>query len=254
MNWDDPVPVGFCERQWSTPGGFFYEPANALSSLAYLAVAWVGGTRGGGDTWSRLLYSCLFLCGIGSFFYHSFMIEVFRVLDEVSILLLVSLGSYVALDDADVLGGIQRSHEQKFWWSVSLLAVFFCALTLEIFFKEFFLFCLVSTVVALIIPSCAYLSRRRFRMREQKFLSRAIVTFTVALTAWSIDLIFCSQWISFVYLHSWWHVWSAIGVSYFIELHEAVSRQTSRSKNSLVKSWGPLVLHVAWDKTKNNSK
>jgi hypothetical protein len=97
MDWSEPIDL-YCER---TDPGFWAEPLNAVSNLAFLiaaAAAFVRWRRAGASDWPLLaLIAVTALVGIGSFIFHTVATRGAALLDVVPIALFIYSYLFLAL-------------------------------------------------------------------------------------------------------------------------------------------------------------
>jgi hypothetical protein len=89
MDWTTPVDI-YCER---IAHGFWEEPVNALSNLAFIVAAFIGWReaqkRGWRNGWIIALCVLAFCIGIGSFLFHTFAERWAGLADVLPILLFI---------------------------------------------------------------------------------------------------------------------------------------------------------------------
>jgi Ceramidase len=97
MDWSEPIDL-YCER---TDPGFWAEPLNGVSNLAFLlaaAAAFVRWRRAGASDWLLLLLIIITgLVGIGSFIFHTMATRGAALLDVVPIALFIYSYLFLAL-------------------------------------------------------------------------------------------------------------------------------------------------------------
>jgi hypothetical protein len=98
MDWLAPID-GYCER---VTAGFWAEPANALTNLAFLAAAWIMWRRVAARRTGQALCLALAAIGLGSFLFHTFANRLTAVMDVAPIALFILL--YVFAATRDFLG------------------------------------------------------------------------------------------------------------------------------------------------------
>lgn len=85
MDWTRPVDA-YCER---LDPGFWAEPVNAVTNLAFIVAALVMWGRVGAEPRARLLCGLLFAIGVGSFLFHTFAQPWAGVADVLPIVLFI---------------------------------------------------------------------------------------------------------------------------------------------------------------------
>jgi hypothetical protein len=111
MDWFRPVDI-YCER---TDPGFWAEPVNALTNLAFFLAAFVGwfaAKRAGRlDGWTKLLIALVAMVGLGSGLFHTFAQRWSGAADVLAILLFIvaylglSLWRYFGARPAEAAAG-----------------------------------------------------------------------------------------------------------------------------------------------------
>ncbi len=111
MDWFRPVDI-YCER---TDPGFWAEPVNALTNLAFILAAligWFAAKRAGRlDRWTKLLIALVALVGVGSGLFHTFAQAWSGAADVLAILLFIiaylglSLWRYFGARPAEAAAG-----------------------------------------------------------------------------------------------------------------------------------------------------
>lgn len=118
MNWSEPVDL-YCER---VGAGFWAEPVNALSNVAFLlaaGIAFVHWRRAGGRDWPTLaLIVVLVAIGLGSFAFHTLATRGAVYLDVIPIA--VFIYGYLLL-------ALRRFLALPWRATIELLVVFFAA-------------------------------------------------------------------------------------------------------------------------------
>ena len=95
MDWTRAINA-YCER---TDPGFWAEPVNALTNLAFVIAAFVMWRRTRGAMGGRILSGILFLIGVGSFLFHTFATPWAGALDVAPILAFVLVYLFLANRD-----------------------------------------------------------------------------------------------------------------------------------------------------------
>lgn len=107
MNWHQPIDL-YCERM---EAGFWAEPVNALTNLAFLAAAWWGWrawrAAGSHDMAALGLTALVALIGVGSFLFHTFATRWALMADVVPIQLFM-LGMFALM--------LRRMLGWSAWW------------------------------------------------------------------------------------------------------------------------------------------
>jgi hypothetical protein len=113
----------YCERLGP---GFWAEPVNALTNLAFLIAAWLMWRRTAGLRMGRALAAMLGAIGVGSFLFHTFANGLTAAMDVAPILGFILLYLFAANRDLLGLSG---------WWALAATAAFlpYAALTVPLF-------------------------------------------------------------------------------------------------------------------------
>ena len=236
----EPFISLYCERQ-ST--GFWAEPFNAVSNLAFAAAAvaafslWLNGNQQKGDRAVAALIAIVMMIAVGSFFFHTLPGPVTVLLDVVPIQLFV-LG-YFAL-------ALRRFLVWPLWGvALGLGALLVISAGLPLAFPPAFLsgsVAYIPALAALTIIAAALLlkSRRHFRAglsdprndlavprsngRTALVLLSGAALFAVSLAARTLDKPLCGAWP--LGLHFIWHLLN--GALLFLLLFAAMSHKKQR--------------------------
>jgi len=95
MDWTRAIDA-YCER---TDPGFWAEPVNAVTNLAFVIAAIIMWRRTPGSFGGRILSGILFMIGVGSFLFHTFANPWSAALDVTPILAFVLVYLYLANRD-----------------------------------------------------------------------------------------------------------------------------------------------------------
>ena len=240
-SWNGHVGFTFCEGAWTDPQSWGVdELANCLSSCVLLGVGIKGGLRKGADNFTYLLYGALTVCGIGSLLFHAHLIEAFRFVDELSILYLVSLGYYVGALDYLRQKEIRRPVIRYLFAVVSIIS-FIGIAEVDIFNGNLYLFCGLTALLVAGIFFFAVKGVEYLIPAEQELVRNAQLVCGVASVAWIVDMAFCWEIVSYLYLHSIWHCLMAVTINYLIEIHESQTKRTDRKGCVYLTSYGPFV-------------
>lgn len=194
MDWTAPIDI-YCER---LSPGFWAEPANALSNLAFIvaaATALAAQRRKGPDLYVTALIFLVFAIGIGSFLFHTFANRWSSLADVLPITLFIY--AYLAL-------ALRRFVGLK--WPVTIVALaIFLGLTVVI---EDMLRPLLSGSAAYapallaMVGIGALLAQRRHPASLYVLAAGGI--FLVSLTLRTLDQPLCPAWP--VGTHLFWHL------------------------------------------------
>ena len=205
MDWTEAIDA-YCER---TDAGFWSEPVNAVTNLAFVLVAVWMWRRSGGKTPARVLSVILVLIGLGSFLFHTFATGWAAALDTTPILAFVLV--YIFLANRD------------FWswpaWAAALGALAFVpyAILLNPVFNALPFFHISSFYwpLPLLIGTYALLLRRH-APGTAKGLAIGAGLLCLSLTARSLDMDVCLA-VPFS-THFLWHILNAIMLGWMIEV------------------------------------
>lgn len=244
-SWNDHVGFTFCEGAWTQrPFLGVDELVNCLSSCVLLGVGIRGGLRQGIDNFTCLLYGALTVCGIGSLLFHAHLIEAFRFVDELAILYLVSIGFYVAalnyLRHKGVCNPVLR-----YSFAVMSIISFIGIAEIDIFNGNLYLFCVLTAVLVGGIFLFAVKGDEYLIASERELVKKGQFACAVASIAWIVDMGFCYEIVSYLYLHSIWHCLMAVTINYCIEIHESQTKRTDRKGSIYTTSYGPFVFVFA---------
>lgn len=208
MDWTAPVDA-YCER---LAPGFWAEPLNAVSNLAFLlaaAVMW-HRTRGRALPLAPALAAILAAIGVGSFLFHTVATAWAALADVVPIGVFILVYLYAA--NLHVLGLSARTAllgTLAFLPYASILTPLFSTLPF-LSISSFY-----WTVPLLIFAYAALLARRHPATAARMALGGALLT--LSITARSLDMILCPAWP--LGTHFLWHLLNAVMLGWMIELY-----------------------------------
>jgi hypothetical protein len=204
MDWTRAVDA-YCER---TGQGYWDEPVNALTNLAFLLAAAVMWRRCAGLAKGRLLAAVLFAIGLGSWLFHTHATAWAGLADTLPILGFILLYFYAA--NRDFLGWPR--------WAAAGLALAFvpaAAVLAPLFGRlPFFATSAAYWPVALLILGFAALLPGPRETRRGLALGGALLC--LSLTARSLDQALCPAWP--LGTHFLWHILNALMLGWMIEV------------------------------------
>jgi hypothetical protein len=224
MAWSDPVDA-YCERLGE---GWFAEPLNALSNLAFVLAAWAlwalqnRAPRGGLPLNLRLLPHLMLLVGAGSLAFHTLARVWTGWLDSVVILLFCCTFLY-----AFMLGAARTRRTTAFITALAFAAASIAVSRLDIGAAFNGSATYTPNLVGLFVMT-SYVHRRGARVFRSFLL--ASVTLAIALLMRTIDLALCPQLP--LGTHFIWHVLAAfvlwqVSQALVLLTLETVSRQSN---------------------------
>jgi len=195
----------YCER---TDAGFWAEPFNAVSNLAFIIVALLAARalmrqpglslRQGWDRW--LLVGLLVCIGVGSFLWHTFATPWAEWADKIPILIFISLFLLVFLFRVAALNGFAVVG----WFVLYHIANFSLQSTLPADFWNGSVFYLPTLLALYVISLYAVLSPHLVA----RYLLITSVLLSVSLLMRSVDFVLC-DWLP-VGTHFIWHLLNAL--------------------------------------------
>ncbi len=204
MDWTRSIDA-YCER---TDPGYWSEPVNAVTNLAFMIAALIMWRRCAGLFWGRALAAILFLIGIGSYLFHTHATAWAAAMDTTPILVFSML--YIFLSNRDFWG----------WpaWVSALGAAAYLPYSMAVtpVFEELPFFTISSFYwpLPLLISVYAVLLRRRAPETSRNLAIGAAIL-SVSLTARSLDELLCGAFP--LGTHFLWHILNAIMLGWMIE-------------------------------------
>lgn len=204
MDWTRTIDA-YCER---TDPGYWSEPVNALTNLAFVVAAAILWRRCEGFAWGRGLAAILFVIGLGSYLFHTHATAWAAALDTGPILLFSLI--YIFLANRDFWG----------WpvWAAALGALAFlpysAALTPLFAALPFFSVSSFYWPLPLLIFVYAMLLREKSPDTSRNLAVGAAIL-CVSLTARSLDEPLCSALP--LGTHFLWHILNAVMLGWMIE-------------------------------------
>lgn len=206
MDWTRQID-GYCER---TDPGYWSEPWNALTNVAFLLAAlWMWRACAGVPA-GRLLAVLLCAIGVGSFLFHTHATAWAGIADVVPIGLFILV--YLYLVNRDVVG-------LKVWSAGLVTAIFLpYAAGVAVLLQRFAFFRHSAgywAVPLLIFLYALGLARRAPRTARDLALGGLLLSISITLR--SLDAALCPVWP--IGTHLFWHVLNAIMLGWMIEVY-----------------------------------
>ncbi|KAK6068748.1 alkaline ceramidase family protein [Seiridium cupressi] len=241
--WGSPTSkANFCEEDYAITR-FIAEFINSLSNLTYVyfALKYPGhsGSHSGKGTWApgRLdsLSIALLLVGVTSTAFHATLLQAPQLTDDLSMLLLAG----TLLQKVYCHGRprhIALLVSASIWLPTSIAALIYVR-SGNILIHVYIFAALVALIGSrlLYLIYCQRRSEQETTMLGLRFW-KGVAFLALAYTVWNIDLEICSQlrtvrqrvglpWAWLLELHGWWHVLTAAGAAWFIELVRILCEQ-----------------------------
>lgn len=150
------------------------------------------------------MWVLLIIIGIGSVYFHATLSLAGQLVDEISILWVLMAGYGIFLPSV-YFPQSYRAQRQRFVYSCIVITIVITCLSLLYPYANAF------ALMILGLPAIAFLATQLSRCENRRIKNlgiHCIGMWSVAVTIWICDRVFCSFWlsISFPYLHSFWHV------------------------------------------------
>ena len=204
MDWTRAIDA-YCER---IGPGFWAEPLNALSNLAFILAAAILWRRTAGLIWGRVLSVILFAIGVGSGLFHSFAQAWAEVADTTPIFAFTLAYIFLAARDFLRLPG----------WAAGLGAVLYIPYTalLTPVFAALPFMAISSFYWPLPVLIFAFALALRGRAPgTARNLSAGAILLCLSLVARSLDMTLCAVWP--LGTHFIWHLLNAVMLGWMIE-------------------------------------
>ncbi|WP_373354712.1 ceramidase domain-containing protein [Pseudoroseicyclus sp. CXY001] len=205
MNWSEQIDI-YCERLGP---GFWAEPLNAISNLAFIAAALILWPRARRHRPSALLCAILFVIGVGSFLFHTFATQWASTADSTPIGIFILVYLYF----------VHRHFVGLPRWAAGLSTLGFApyaALMVPLlnalpFFRisDFY-----WTVPILLFVYAAGLWRRDRATAEGMAIGAGILTLSITLR--SLDMTLCYVWPFGT--HVFWHLLNGVMLGWMIHV------------------------------------
>ncbi len=204
MDWTRAID-GYCER---TDPSLWSEPVNAVTNLAFLAMAWMMWHRSQGQAGGRVLSVILGVIGVGSLLFHTFAEAWAAMADSLPILVFTLV--YIFVANRRFLGwpvwGAALGAGAYIAWTAALTPLF-----------DALPFFTVSDyywpLPALILPYGFYLRRETPETGRNLIIGAAILS--LSLTFRSLDMEVCGSFP--LGTHFMWHLLNALMLGWMIE-------------------------------------
>jgi hypothetical protein len=206
MGWLEAVDA-YCERLGP---GYWAEPANALTNLAFLLAALIAWRRNADLPMARLMAGVVGVIAVGSYLFHTHANRLTGAMDTTPILAFILL--YIFAASRDFLG-LQP------WLAGVIAAAFVPYATVTVP-----LWAMIPALgtsagymtVPVLLFACAWLLRRRAPYTAMGLVLGAVILL-VSLTARALDLPLCDRMP--VGLHFVWHILNAVMLGTMIEVY-----------------------------------
>lgn len=215
--WNNDLDYRFCEGYENVENNnynsWIMEPANAFSSLIFIYYSCIGLYRERNHVISnemRYSYMMLIICGIGSFLFHSQFIYIFRLMDEIPMIILATTSAWV--------------------YSRYLLHYTICVPDMIQFFWMFYCVSLISLTpfisptifrVGFGIPIIyTFLLLKSFVLCYRELIQWyvvSILSISIGFICWNVDNIYCNSIINMFKFHLWWHLFVGYAAYTLIE-------------------------------------
>ncbi|CAF1509934.1 unnamed protein product [Rotaria sp. Silwood1] len=151
-----------------------------------------------------ILWILVIIIGIGSVYFHATLSLVGQLVDEISILWVLTIG-YALFLPANYLPRSFRVHRHRFVYSCIIFALVITCFSFVYPYANAF------ALMILGLPAIGFIILHLLRCDNSRIKNLGIHCFlmwVIAVIIWISDRVFCSYWlsISFPYLHSIWHV------------------------------------------------
>ncbi|CAF1121573.1 unnamed protein product [Rotaria sordida] len=151
-----------------------------------------------------ILWILLIIIGFGSVYFHATLSLVGQLIDEISILWVLTIGYALFLPES-YLPHSFRVQRHRFVYACIIFALVITCLSIVHPYANAF------ALMMLGLPSTGFIIRHILRCDNSRVKTLGVHCFIIWITAfivWICDRMFCSYWlsISFPYLHALWHV------------------------------------------------
>ncbi|CAF0760944.1 unnamed protein product [Didymodactylos carnosus] len=151
-----------------------------------------------------ILWILLIFVGIGSLYFHATLSLAGQLLDEICILWVLMAG-YALFLPSIYLPQSWRLQRYRFVYGCIIIAIVITSLSVVYPYANAFALMLLG------LPAIAFMGTHIARCDNRRIKDlgiRCLVLWTIAVTIWICDRVFCPFWlsISFPYLHAIWHV------------------------------------------------
>ncbi|CAF1261747.1 unnamed protein product [Adineta steineri] len=151
-----------------------------------------------------ILWILLIVIGIGSVYFHATLSLVGQLVDEISILWVVTAGYALFLPDV-YLPQSFRVQRHRFVYSCIVFAIIITGLSFVYPYANAF------ALMILCFPTISFIVihlRKSDNARIKRLGLHCFCLWAIAVTIWICDRMLCPLWlsISFPYLHAFWHV------------------------------------------------
>ena len=213
---------GYCER---LDPGYWAEPVNALTNLAFIVAALVMWCRTAGVPMGRVLCAILFAIGVGSYLFHTHA-QVWAAMADV-----IPIGLFILVYIFAINRDVWRL---SLWPAVGVTALFipYAAATVPLWAQVPVLGVSAGYMpVPTLIVIYAFLLRHRAPDLARGFVIGAAILI-VSLLARSVDETLCPQ--IPLGTHFIWHVLNGVMLGWMIEVYRrSVSSETSWTSMTL---------------------
>lgn len=206
MEWNEKFDV-YCER---LDPGYWAEPVNALTNVAFLIAALVLWHRVGGLRAPRVLCAILFIIGIGSYLFHTHATAWASTADTVPVGIFILAYLFLVNRDVLLLPG---------WIAVLGTCAFVPYAFVLVPLLEQIPFIRISdfywTVPLLLLLYAGFLHRRQPATARGLLLGAGLLSLSISLR--SLDQALCAIWPPGT--HFIWHLLNALMLGWMIEVY-----------------------------------
>ncbi len=205
MDWFEQIDI-YCER---TDFTYWSEPLNALTNLAYMAVALYFFRRSAGVPMAQVLSAILFAIGLGSYLFHTHATIWASVADVVPIGIFILVYLFVVNRDIVPMGR---------WWAVFATAFFIPYAAILVPILDQIPFIKISNfywTVPILLGVYAVLLRRRPGIAQGFLIGAGLLC--LSITVRSLDEILCDAFP--IGTHFIWHLINSVMFSWMIHVY-----------------------------------
>ncbi|CCH59287.1 hypothetical protein TBLA_0B04510 [Henningerozyma blattae CBS 6284] len=245
--------IDWCEQNYVV-SKYIAEWSNTLSNLAYLFVS-LHLIRSAFKLHleSRFIIMSLgfALVGIGSWWFHMTLLYHYQLLDELPMIYATAIPTWSMVSELLIAKNKRSSISPRFIEISLALFLTFLIVALTYIYLVFKTPIIHQFVYALLNASVVFTSNyltyyhvpRYLRYPLYRCMILGTILFAIGFICWNLDIHLCPLWIyyrtvylnlpwgTFLEFHAWWHIFTAVGVYYYVIFLQYL-RSLTHSKNA----------------------
>jgi len=216
-HWNNETNIKFCEGKMNEnyPIENIKEFINGITSL-FLSFCGIYGLsvyrKYRLSRTNQLLYTLLIICGIGSCFFHFTLNHGWKMMDEIPMIMLITIGcSYYVY--------IANQNNKIKTILIDIFALSYLLITIEVDYleKEPYFFRYLFGIPFIYVIYLLSINKQNCKKDIKSIINKSLFYGISGFFFWILDLFLCNNFTVFLYLHSFWHIHISLCGYYLIE-------------------------------------